>query len=431
MPIEILMPGWSPQMKKANLSRWLKREGDLVRIGDVIAEVETDKAVFEVPSPGDGVLAKIVVADGTSEVQVNTVLALLTVPGERLEPTGAFIPSPRELATAAQAVSATDDLAPVPDVSSSPERSRIFASPRARRMARAARIEVASIRGSGPGGRVLEHNVLAAIEHSRRVAQVAEKSVSRLSSEVFSPRKDVAPVDMPLASWTEISHDAIRQTIARRLVESKRTIPHFYLSIDCELDALLNLKEQLNQTVNGKDRDRNQRLTVTDFIVKALAMALLRVPGANVSWTDAAMLQHRHADIGIAVSIPGGLITPIVRQAEAKTLSAISREAKELALRAKARKLEPAEYQGGSTTISNLGMFGVRSFSAIINPPQATILSIGVGEKRVIVRNDEPAVATVMSCTLSADHRAIDGALGAELLRAFKGMVEDPLSMLV
>jgi pyruvate dehydrogenase E2 component (dihydrolipoamide acetyltransferase) len=232
-------------------------------------------------------------------------------------------------------------------------------------------------------------------------------------------------------SYEEIPHDSMRKVIARRLLESKQTIPHFYLTLDCELDALLALREQINAAAPQKDGKPAYKVSVNDFVIKALALAMIKVPDANVSWTEGAMLKHKHADVGVAVSIPGGLITPVVRKAETKTLSAISNEMKDFAARAKARKLKPEEYQGGSTAVSNLGMFGIKDFSAVINPPHATILAVGAGEKRVVVKNGAPAVATIMSVTLSTDHRAVDGALGAELMAAFKQLIENPMGMLV
>jgi pyruvate dehydrogenase E2 component (dihydrolipoamide acetyltransferase) len=323
---------------------------------------------------------------------------------------------------------------------------RIFASPLARRIAKEAGLDLATIQGSGPHGRIVERDVRKAMQERPRPSAAPPAA----APQPAAPAPAAAPAPKPAASapagmsdeqvkkffepgsFEEIPHDGMRKTIARRLTESKQTIPHFYLTVDVELDALLALREQINGAA-GKDKDGKPayKVSVNDFVIKALALALMRVPDANVSWTEGAMLKHRHADVGVAVSIPGGLITPVVRKAEIKTLSAISNEMKDFAARARARKLKPEEYQGGSTAVSNLGMFGVKDFAAVINPPHATILAVGAGEKRVVVKDGQPAVATMMSATLSTDHRAVDGALGAELLAAFRGLVEAPMGMLV
>jgi pyruvate dehydrogenase E2 component (dihydrolipoamide acetyltransferase) len=331
--------------------------------------------------------------------------------------------------------------APKPNGAAGAPGGRLFASPLARRVAKEAGIDLAQVRGSGPHGRVVEKDVRAAIAGGgTRAAPPAAPAPPAPAAAAKPPAPPAAPAmgDEQIkkffepGSFEEVPHDSMRKTIARRLTESKQTIPHFYLTVDCELDALLALREQINGAApKDKDGKPAYKVSVNDFVIKALALALMRVPEANVSWTEGAMLKHRHADVGVAVSIPGGLITPVVRKAETKTLSAISNEMKDYAARAKARKLKPEEYQGGSTAVSNLGMFGVKDFSAVINPPHATILAVGAGEKRVVVKNNAPAVATLMSVTLSTDHRAVDGALGAELIKAFKELVESPMSMLV
>ena len=312
--------------------------------------------------------------------------------------------------------------------------ARVFASPLARRVAKDAGIDLTSLKGSGPHGRIVETDVKSALAGgTARPAPGPQPQLpgarpvmpTGMSDEVI--RKLFEP-----GSFTEVPHDGMRKTIARRLTEAKATIPHFYLSVDCHLDALLRLREEMNEAApRDKEGKPAYKLSVNDFVIKALALALMRVPEANVSWTENAMLKHKDADVGVAVSIPGGLITPIVRKAQTKTLSVISNEMRDLAQRAKARKLKPQEYEGGTTAVSNLGMFGVTNFAAVINPPHATILAVGVGEKRVVVKNDAPSVATMMSVTLSTDHRAVDGALGAELLSAFKRLIEKPASMLV
>ena len=307
--------------------------------------------------------------------------------------------------------------------------ARVFASPLARRLAKEAGFDLAKIGGSGPHGRIVERDVKAALAgggaKAAPAAGAAPQPVRAMSDDMV--RKYFEP-----GSYDEIPHDSMRKTIARRLVEAKSTIPHFYLTVDCDIDALLGAREHINANApKGADGKPAYKISVNDFVIKALAVALQRVPDANVSWTEAAMLKHKHCDIGVAVSIPGGLITPIVRKAETKGLSSISNEMKDYAARARARKLKPEEYQGGSSAVSNLGMFGIKNFSAVINPPHATILAVGVGEQRVVVRDGAPAVATMMSVTLSTDHRAVDGALGAELLAAFKKLIENPMGMLV
>jgi pyruvate dehydrogenase E2 component (dihydrolipoamide acetyltransferase) len=432
MPINILMPALSPTMEKGNLARWLKKEGDKVKSGDVLAEIETDKATMEVEAIDEGVLAKIVVPDGTQDVPVNALIGVIASEGEDVG-AAAAAPKPQE-APAAQAPSATP--APAAAAPASPG-ARLFASPLARRLAKESRVDLARIKGSGPHGRIVERDVKAAIAGGGATAAAPTAAAAPAAAPASAGmaqgmsdatiRKFFEP-----GSFEEIPHDSMRKTIARRLVEAKQTIPHFYLTVDCELDALLSLREQINNAA-PKDNDGkpSYKVSVNDFVIKALAMSLQRVPDANVTWTEGAMLKHKHSDVGVAVSIPGGLITPVIRKAESKGLSQISNEMKDYAARARARKLKPDEYQGGSSAVSNLGMFGIKNFQAVINPPHATILAVGAGEQRVVVKKGEPAVATVMSVTLSTDHRAVDGALGAELISAFKTLIENPMGMLV
>eukprot|EP01037_Dinobryon_pediforme_P006347 gene6347-6414_t len=310
--------------------------------------------------------------------------------------------------------------------------ARIFASPLAKRIAGQAGLDLAKIAGSGPHGRVVERDVKAAIAGGTAVAAAPVAAAPPPKAAAPAGASDEATKKLFAAgSYEEVAHDGMRKTIARRLSEAKSTIPHFYLTVDCDLDALLALREQINKAAPAKDGKPAYKVSVNDFVIKALALTLKAVPEANVSWTDQSMLKHKHADVGVAVSIPGGLITPIIRMAETKSLSTISNEMKDYAARAKARKLKPEEYQGGTTAVSNLGMFGVKNFQAIVNPPHATILAVGAGEQRVVVKNGAPAVATVMSVTVSTDHRAVDGALAAEMMQAFKGFIENPMSMLV
>jgi pyruvate dehydrogenase E2 component (dihydrolipoamide acetyltransferase) len=444
MPIEILMPALSPTMEKGNLARWLKKEGDAIKSGDVIAEIETDKATMEVEAVDEGVLAKILVADGAADVPVNQVIGLIAGEGEDAKAVaaggssgGAPKPAAAPAAKAAEAPPAAASAAAPPTPAQPPAGAgaRVFASPLARRIAKEAGLDVGLISGSGPRGRVVERDVKAAIaggtgKAAPAAAPVAAPSAPKAPAPQGMSDETVKKLFEP-GSFTEIPHDNMRKTIARRLTEAKSTIPHFYLSIDCELDALLALREQINKAAPQKDGKPAYKVSVNDFIVKALALALQRVPDANATWTDGAMLKHTRSDVGVAVSIPGGLITPVVRNAETKSLSAISNEIKDMAARAKNRKLKPEEYQGGTSAVSNLGMFGIRNFSAVINPPHATILAVGAGEQRIVVKNGAPAVAHVMSVTLSTDHRAVDGALGAELLAAFRQLIENPMGMLV
>ncbi len=428
MPIDILMPALSPTMEKGNLARWLKKEGDQIKAGDVLAEIETDKATMEVEAVDEGVLAKIVVPEGTADVPVNDVIGLIAGEGEDTKSVAASgLPRP----------STSGGFGTLQPPKQSSARAsvnghqipRTFASPLARRIAKESGLDLASIRGSGPHGRIIERDVKAALAHAPAAvpAQETKAPTVPLPTPDESIRKNFAP-----GSFEEIPHDSMRKTIARRLIEASRTIPHFSLTADCNLDALMALREAINAAA-PMDRDAKPvyKISVNDFIIKALALALIRVPGANVTWTETAMLKHKRADVGVAVAIPGGLITPIVRAAETKSLSVISSEMADFSARARARKLKPEEYQGGSTVVSNLGMFGIKSFSAIINPPHATILAVGAAESRVIVKDRAPAVATIMSVTLSCDHRAVDGVLGANLLAAFKDLIEKPAGMLV
>lgn len=445
MSIKILMPALSPTMEKGNLAKWLKKEGDKVKSGDILAEIETDKATMEVEAVDEGVIAKILVAEGTADVPVNDVIAILAEEGEDVAAAvasasagGAPAPAAAPAAPApASAPTAAAPAAPVAAPQAAPQAAshgeRVFSSPLARRLAKNAGIDLATVKGTGPHGRVIERDVQAAIAGGPTKAAAAPAMAAMAPAAKPAASSDEAVKKLFAAgSYEEIPHDGMRKTIARRLVESKQTVPHFYLTVDTELDALLALREQINAAApKDKDGKPAYKVSVNDFVIKAQALALRQVADANVSWTDNAMLRHKVVDVGVAVSIPGGLITPVIRNADVKTLSAISNEMKDLAGRARNRKLKPEEYQGGSSAVSNLGMFGIKEFAAIINPPHATILAVGAGEKRVVVKNGAPAVATVMTVTLSTDHRAVDGALGAELIAAFKVLIENPMSLLV
>ena len=449
MPISILMPALSPTMEKGNLAKWLKKEGETVKPGDVIAEIETDKATMEVEAVDEGVLAKIVVPEGTADVPVNQLIAVLAGEGEDVKATAAQAgkgatpakPAPASQpggaapaaapTPAAKAPQQTAPAAPQPTAKPAPApgngHGRIFSSPLARRLAKDAGIELARIPGSGPHGRIIARDVEAA-----RSGGVLKAPGAAAPLPIQAPSDDKIRALFPAGSYEVVPHDNMRKIIARRLTESKSTIPHFYLTIDCTIDKLLAAREEINAAApKDKDGKPAYKLSVNDFVIKAMALALQKVPEANVTWTEGAMLKHKHSDVGVAVAIPGGLITPVVRSAELKSLSAISSEMKDLAARARARKLKPEEYQGGSTAISNLGMYGIKDFAAVINPPHATILAVGTGEERAVVRKGVIAVANQMTVTLSTDHRAVDGALGAQFMAAFKALIENPVMMVV
>jgi pyruvate dehydrogenase E2 component (dihydrolipoyllysine-residue acetyltransferase) len=439
MPTNILMPALSPTMEKGKLTKWLKKEGDQVRSGDVIAEIETDKATMEVEAVEEGTLGKIFVAEGTDDVAVNTPIAVILGEGE--DPSAISKPSPpagesAQPAAQVERVRGTETQTPSAKTLSpqpSPARGegatngRLFASPLARRLAKQRNIDIAYLKGSGPHGRIVSRDIAA----SKPVTPAVTPSTAAPAMAAPMADNAIAKLYEP-GTYEVVPHDSMRKVIAGRLLLAKQTIPHFYLTIACGLDELLSVREKLNAHAPlGKDNAPQWKLSVNDFIIKSMALALQRVPDANVTWTEAGMLKHKHSDVGVAVAIEGGLFTPIIRKAENKTLPQISAEMKDLANRARKRRLAPHEYQGGTTAISNLGMYGIREFSAVINPPQATILAIGAGEKRAVVEGDTVVVKTMMTVTLSCDHRAVDGALGAELLRAFKTYIEDPALMLV
>jgi len=449
MPINILMPALSPTMEKGNLAKWLKKEGDKVKSGDVIAEIETDKATMEVEAVDEGTLAKILVPEGTQDVPVNDVIAVLAGDGEDVKAAGAAAASaPPKPAAAAEAPAAAKP-APAPTPAPSPVpaakaaapaaaapapqtngHGRIFSSPLARRLAKEAGIELARINGSGPHGRVIAHDVEQAKSGKGLKAPAAAPAGAPAIAPGMSDKQIRALYED--GSYEVIPHDGMRRTIAQRLTASVQTIPHFYLTMDCNIDLLVKAREEINAAApKDKDGKPAYKLSVNDFVIKALALALQRIPNANVSWTEAGMLKHKHSDVGVAVAMPGGLITPIIRKAETKPVSVISAEMKDFAARARARKLKPEEYQGGTTAVSNLGMYGMKEFTAVINPPHATILAVGASEERAIVKNGKIEVAQMMSVTLSCDHRAVDGALGAELLGAFKKLIENPVMMVV
>jgi pyruvate dehydrogenase E2 component (dihydrolipoyllysine-residue acetyltransferase) len=472
MPTNILMPALSPTMEKGNLAKWLKKEGDKIKSGDIIAEIETDKATMEYEAVDEGTLAKIVVPEGTQDVAVNAVIAVLAGEGEDVKAaaagaiaaaakapekkTEAVSPSPQPSPTRGEG--APPSLPRAPATSPAPKSdvsdfgqpkepgevaarsaagegakaasgNRVFSSPLARRLAKEANIDLARVAGSGPHGRVIARDIEAAKSGKGLRAAVVTTPGAAIAPSMSDAQIRALYED---GSYDFVPHDGMRRTIAQRLTASVQTIPHFYETMDCDIGKLVAAREEINASApKDKDGKPAYKISVNDFVIKALALALQRVPDANASWTDAGMLKHKHSDIGVAVALPGGLITPIVRNAENKSLSVISNEMRDLAARARARKLKPHEYQGGGSSVSNLGMYGIKDFTAVINPPQSTILAVGTGEERAVVRNGALAVATIMSVTLSCDHRAVDGALGAELIVAFKKLVENPVMMVV
>ena len=446
MPINILMPALSPTMEKGNLAKWLKKEGDSVKAGDVIAEIETDKATMEFEAVDEGTIGKILVPEGTQDVAINAPIAVLLAEGEDKsaikDGPAASAPAPTAKpaeatppkAAAAPAAPAAPKAAAAPSPAAAPapatngSAGRVFASPLARRLAKESGIDLSQVKGSGPHGRVVKSDI-----ESAKTGGVVRAPAAGTPAPVVAPSMSDAQV-MKLfeeGEYDVVPHDNVRKIIARRLVEAKTTIPHFYLTIDTEIDALLALRGEINAAApRDKDGKPAFKVSVNDLIIKALAMALMRVPDANVTWTEAGMLRHKRADIGVAVSIPGGLITPVVRHADTKRISEISNEMKDLAARARTRKLAPQEYQGGTSAVSNLGMFGIKDFAAVINPPHASILAVGAGIETPVVRDGKVEVRTIMTVTLSTDHRAVDGALGAQLINAFKDYIEKPAGML-
>jgi pyruvate dehydrogenase E2 component (dihydrolipoamide acetyltransferase) len=437
MAVEVILPKVDMDMATGQISRWFFKEGDAVRQGDVLFEIETDKASMEIDAPASGILRNITGKEGV-DIPVGHAVAWIYAEGEDAGAAPAATPAAEAKAEKPESSSQDRSAQAAPAVRDTPvQAGAVRATPLARRLAREAGLDLSGISGSGPQGRVVKADVEAAIAGGgAKVPAAAVTAAPAAAAPAVKPMSDDAVLKLfEEGSYELIPHDNMRKTIARRLVEAKSTVPHFYLTVDCELDALLGLRKQLNDAAPVKKTEKGEepayKLSVNDLIIKALALALRQVPDANVSWTEGAMVKHRHADVGVAVSIPGGLITPIVRRAEEKSLSSISNEMKDLAARARTRKLKPEEYQGGTTAVSNLGMFGIRDFAAVINPPHATILAIGAGEQRAVVKDGEVKVATVMSVTLSTDHRAVDGALGAELIGAFKRLVENPMGLVV
>ena len=446
MPINILMPALSPTMEEGTLAKWHVKEGDTVTSGDVIAEIETDKATMEVEAVDEGKVGKILVSEGTENVKVNELIAVLLEEGEDASAIGTSgggaapkAEAPKAEAPAAPPAPAPAAPAPAAAAAPAPAASsggRVFASPLARRIAKENGVDIASIKGSGPHGRIVKKDVEAAV--SGGTAKPAGATSQAAASPAPAAAASAPPSDdqilklFPEGSYELIPHDGMRKTIAKRMTEARQQVPAFYITADCMIDDLLKLRADLNAAAPEIDGKPAYKLSVNDMVIKAMAMALKAKPAANVSWSESAMIRHKNVDIGVATVLPGnGLITPILRKAEEKSLSTISNEMKDLAGRARERKLKPEEYQGGTTAISNLGMFGVKDFTAVINPPHASILAVGAGQPRPVVKDGALAVATVMSITLTSDHRCLDGALSAELVGLIKGYIEKPMSMLV
>ena len=444
MPINILMPALSPTMEKGNLAKWLKKEGDKVSSGDVIAEIETDKATMEVEAVDEGTIAKILVPEGTADVPVNQVIAVLAGDGEDVKAAasggGASAPAPKAAEAPKPATAPAPAPAAKPTASAAPAApqpaqahsngARTFSSPLARRLAKEAGIDLSRVTGTGPHGRVVARD----IDEAKSGKGLKPAAAGAAAAPSYAP----GPSDAQILSlfnkdnYEAIPHDQMRKVIAQRLSASDRDVPQYYLTCDCDIGKLVAAREEINGLApKDKDGKPAYKLSVNDFVIKALAMALQRVPDANVTWTDEAMLRHKVSDVSVAVSIPTGLITPIIRSAHAKSVATISNEMKDLAARAKARKLKPEEYQGASTAVSNLGMYGMKQFTAVINPPQSTILAVGMSEQRPVVRDGKIEIATIMTVTLTCDHRAMDGALGAQLLSAFRLLIENPVMMVV
>ena len=430
MPITITMPALSPTMTEGKLANWQVKEGDSVSSGDVLAEIETDKATMEVEAVDEGTVGKILIEGGTDNVAVNTPIAVLLEDGEDASDLAGFDAGDTSAPSAAKAPAAPE---PDNDTGSAPEAAiapsgqsgnRVFASPLARRIAATGGIDIAAISGTGPRGRIVKADVEAFIASGGATAKAAPAPAT-VAPEAPATAMPVAATPPHAGEYEEIPLNGMRKTIARRLTESKQTIPHFYLTIECELDNLLAMRKELN------GRSDDYKISVNDFIIRASALALKKLPAANAIWGGDKILQYKDIDISVAVAVDGGLITPVVRAADQKGLASISGEMKDLAGKAKDGKLMPEEYQGGCFSISNLGMFGIKEFSAVINPPQSAILAVGAGEQRPVIRDGAVAVATMMSVTLSCDHRVIDGAVGAELLKYFKGYIEEPLTMML
>ena len=431
MTTQITMPALSPTMEEGNLAKWHVKAGDKIEPGQVIAEIETDKATMEVEAVDEGVIAKILVPEGSQGVKVNTPIATLSGEGEAVKPTSKQDIKPAVSAAKQQSAEPSSKRAPTAQTVQTSPGERVLASPLARRLAEQGGIDLAGLRGSGPNGRIVKADVESATKSPRPPQQQQAPQQSR---EVAKPAPQQAPAPATLesygirsGSYDLVPLDMMRKTIAKRMTASFRDVPHFPLTIDLEIDALLKARGEINK----RFADNGVKISVNDMCIKAAALALKLVPEANASYTPDGIAMHHHADVAVAVAIPHGLITPIIWAAETKGLAQISAEMSDLALRARERKLKPEEFQGGTFSISNMGMLGIKSFASIINEPHGMIMSIGAGEKRPIVKNDALAIATMMTVTVTCDHRVVDGALGAAFLKAFKSFLEDPMAMLL
>lgn len=448
MPIPILMPALSPTMEEGTLAKWLVKEGDTVESGDVVAEIETDKATMEVEAVDEGTVGKLLVAEGTEGVKVNAEIALILEEGEdagaietassqdspapaKADPS----PEPQPAPSSQPEPSAAPKPSPAPaaakaqDVKAAVSDSRVKASPLARRLAAQAGIDLASLNGSGPNGRIIKSDVEAATDGKVVAAPATQPAAAQATAEVIPFSAPAMPQDLGIEAGTydEVKLDGMRKIVAKRMTESKQQVPHFPLTVDCEVDKLLAMRKELN----ARAEEGGYKISVNDFVIRASALALKKVPGLNASFAGDKALMHHHADIAVAVAVDGGLFTPIIWKAETKGLQTISEEMKDFAGRARERKLLPEEYQGGTFSISNLGMFGVKEFAAVINQPHGGILAVGAGEQRPVVKDGALAIATVMTCTLSVDHRVADGAVGAKWMQVFKSYIEDPVTMLL
>ncbi len=437
MSIQILMPALSPTMEEGKLAKWLVKEGDAVKSGDILAEIETDKATMEFEAVDEGRIGKILVPAGTEGIKVNAPIAILLVDGESASAATDISTAMKSIKDAVAAETKPTPSAPAAVQASAPKAdtakpapgARIFASPLARRIAQQKGLDLSALAGSGPRGRIVKEDVEHAKSGTAKPAASAPAAAGAGTAiSGISPLPD-ARLFYGKDDYVEIPHDSMRKSIAKRLSSATALIPHFYLTIDCRIDTLMAARTRLNEA--SPRGEGAYKLSVNDFIVKAAALALKRVPECNASWTDSAVLRHKHADVGVAVALDFGLITPIVFRAEEKGLAVISNEVKSLAERARTKKLKPQEYEGGSFAISNLGMFGIKDFTAVINPPHAGILAVGAGEQRAVVLNGKVEVATVMTVTMSCDHRVIDGATGARFLQVFKQCIEEPAAMLL
>jgi pyruvate dehydrogenase E2 component (dihydrolipoamide acetyltransferase) len=446
MATNILMPALSPTMEEGKLAKWLVKEGDTVKSGDILAEIETDKATMEFEAVDEGKIGKILVPEGSEGVKVNAPIAVLLDEGEKADAVVDISAAMKDIKAAVKAevapkaeASAEEKKKPLPEAAKAAstlpqgegEKGRIFASPLARRIAATKGIDLSALAGSGPRGRIVKSDVENAKPGAAKPAAAGAPAAAAGGIPGVAPLPD-ARLLYPAGSYVETPHDSMRKAIAKRLTSAKTLIPHYYLTVDCNLDALMAAREKMNAAApKGKDKVPAYKLSVNDFLIKASAMALMKHPDVNASWTDTAILRHKDADVGVAVALDFGLITPIIFKAQTKGLVEISAEVKSLAARAKEKKLKPSEYEGGGFSVSNLGMYGIKNFTSIINPPQSCIIAVGAGEERAIVVNGKIEIATVMTVTMSADHRVVDGGTGAKFLQTLKTFIEEPASMLL